>query len=77
MVQTSAINAQVHAMKSCQKFLQRMHSIHPIGPQTHVLGCLEPFCYCMNLYAKWVEVVPLMHKFMQRNLVEIFRNEHT
>jgi hypothetical protein len=42
------INAQVRATMSRQNFLQQSHPIHPIGPQTHVLGTLGPFRYCTN-----------------------------
>ena len=41
-----AITAKVHATKSHQNFSQRMHPIHPIGQNTHVLmrfvvfGCI-------------------------------------
>jgi hypothetical protein len=102
---TSAMNAQVHAMKLCQNFSQRTlpihpigpqthdwcfsdhfitartfvqnatkspynfsqrtHPIHPMGPRTHVLGRLRPFHYCTNFRAKRIELVPLMHKFVQ------------
>jgi hypothetical protein len=30
----------------------------------------------MNFSAKWAELVPLMHKFVQRSRVEILRNQH-
>jgi hypothetical protein len=64
-------------MKSCCHFLQRIHPIHPIGPQTHVLGHFGPFRYCINIGAKWTELVPLMHKFVQRSRVGIFHDEWT
>ena len=35
--QTGAINAKLHAMKSCQNFSQRTPLIHTIGPWAHVL----------------------------------------
>jgi hypothetical protein len=74
---TGSINAQVSATKSHRNFSQPTHPIHPIGPQTHVLGCFGPFCYCTNSGAKWAELVPLMHKFVQRRRIGIFRNERT
>jgi hypothetical protein len=58
-------------------FSQWTHPIHPIGPQTHVLGRFGPFLYGTNFAAKWVELVPLKHKFVQLNHVWIFRNERT
>jgi hypothetical protein len=60
-----------------RSFSQRMHRIHPIGPQTHILGHLGPFHYCTNFRAKWVELVLLMHKFMQQSRVGIFCNGRT
>jgi hypothetical protein len=74
---TSAINAQVSATKPRRNFSQRTYPIHPIGPQTHILGRFRPFCYCTNSDAKWAELVPLMHKFVQRSRIGIFRNECT
>jgi hypothetical protein len=74
---TSAINAQVRAMKSCRNFSLRTHPIHPIGPQTHILGCFRPFRYCTNFSAKHVELVRLMHKFVQWSGVRFFHNERT
>jgi hypothetical protein len=65
------------ATKTWQNFLQRMHPILPMRPRTHVFGYLRPFRYCMNYNAKWVELVPLLHKFEQRSHVGIFRNEST
>jgi hypothetical protein len=49
----------------------------PIGPQTHVLGHLRPFRYYTNFSAERVELVLLMHKFVIRSRVGIFRNERT
>jgi hypothetical protein len=72
---SGASNAQVCVTKSRQNFSQRMHVIHPIGPQTHVLGCFGPFCYCTNFNAKWAKVVQLMHKFVQWSRVGIFSKE--
>jgi hypothetical protein len=75
MDRTGGINAQVRATKSRRNFSQRMHPIHPIGRQTHILGRFGSFRYCKNFGPKWAELVPLMHKFMQRSRVAIFRNE--
>jgi hypothetical protein len=36
----------------------------PLDP-TNVLGHLGPFCYYTNFHAKWVELVQLMHNFLQ------------
>jgi hypothetical protein len=41
------------------------------------LSCFGPFLYFTNFGAKWVELVLLMHKFVQRSRVEMFRNERT
>jgi hypothetical protein len=46
------INAQVRAMRSRRNFSQQTYPIHPIGPQTHVLGALGYFRYCTNFGAK-------------------------
>jgi hypothetical protein len=51
------IYAQVKGTKSRWNFSQRTHPIHPIGPQTHVLGCFGPIRYCTNFNAKWAELV--------------------
>ena len=37
MGQTGAINAKVHAAKSCRNFSLRTRPIHTMGPKTHVL----------------------------------------
>jgi hypothetical protein len=74
---TGAINGQVSATKSRRNFSQRTHPIHPIGPQTHVLGRFGLFRYYTIFGAKWAKLMPLMNKFVQRNRVEIFRNERT
>jgi hypothetical protein len=60
---TGAINVQVRATKSHHNFSQWMHPIHPIRPQTHVLGRFGMFHYCTNFAAKWAELEHLMHKF--------------
>jgi hypothetical protein len=70
--QTTAINAQVRATKSCQNISQWMYLMHPIGPQTHVLWRLRLFRWGMNFSANWVELLPLMHKFVQQSRVRIF-----
>jgi hypothetical protein len=72
-----AINAQVHATKSCRNFLRRTHLIYPIRPQGHVFGYFGLFRYYTNFRAKRVELVQLMHKFVQRSRVGIFRNKRT
>jgi hypothetical protein len=40
---TRVINAQVRTTMKRSIFLLRTHKIHPIGPQTHVLGRFRPF----------------------------------
>jgi hypothetical protein len=77
MGRTGVIKAQVRATKLRRKFSQRTNSIHPIGPQSHVLGRFEPFHYCTNLGAKGAELEHLMHKFVQRSRVGIFCNKRT
>jgi hypothetical protein len=77
MSQTCFINAQVCAMKSRRNFLQRTPPIHPIGPQTHVLGYYGPYHYCTNLGANRAELGSLMHKFLKRSCLENFHNERT
>jgi hypothetical protein len=77
MGRTGPINAEVLETKSHQNFSQRTHPIHPIRPQTHVLRRFRPFHYCTNFGAKHAKMVPLMHKFVERSRVKIFRNEHT
>jgi hypothetical protein len=72
MGRTGAIKAQVRATMSRQNFSQRGHQIHPIGPQTHILGCLKPFRYCTNFGAKPPELVQLIHKFGPRSRVTVF-----
>src|SRR6185312_1307962 len=37
MGRTGAINAKVHATKSCRNFSLRTHEKHTMGPYTHVL----------------------------------------
>jgi hypothetical protein len=76
MGQTGGSSAQVRATKLSWNFRQRKHPIHPIEPQTHVLGRFKLFRYCTNLGAK-SELEHLMHKFMQRSRVGNFRNERT
>jgi hypothetical protein len=68
---TDAINAQIQATKWCQNFSQQTHPFEPIGPQTHVLVRFGTFRYCKNFGTKWAELVPLMHKFMQRCRIRI------
>jgi hypothetical protein len=74
---TSAINEEVSATKSRRNFSQQTHLIHPIGPQTHVFKRFGPFRYPTNFGAKWAELVPLMHKFVQRSRVGSFHEECT
>jgi hypothetical protein len=74
---TSAINAKVRKTKSRRNFSPRTHPIHSIGPKTHVLGCVEPFCYCTEVDAKLAEPLPLAHKFANQSRFRIFRNELT
>jgi hypothetical protein len=74
MGRIGAINAQVSATKTHHNFLPRTHPIHPICPQTYVLGPFGPFFDCTNFGA---EPVPLMQKFVQQSRVGIFRNERT
>src|SRR6185369_11373426 len=48
------IRAKVRATKSRRNFLQRTHSMHPIGPKTHVLarfvqfGCIWDNLICLR-----------------------------
>jgi hypothetical protein len=72
---TSATNAQVRATKSRLNFSPQTHPIHPIGPQTHVLGRFEPFYYCTKVGVKQAELVQLMHKLVRQSRVGIFRNK--
>jgi hypothetical protein len=65
MGQIGALNAQVRTTKSHKNFSQRTHPIHPIGPQTHILGYFGTLHYCMNFGAKRAELVQLVHKFVQ------------
>jgi hypothetical protein len=74
---TGAINALVRVTKLRRNFSQRTHAIHPIGPQTHVLGQFGPFRYCMNFSAKRAELVQLMDRIVQRSRVRIFCNERS
>jgi hypothetical protein len=74
---TRAINAQVRGTNSRWNFSQRSLPIHPIGPQTHVLGRFGSFRYSTNVRAKEAEQLPLMHKFVEESCVRIFRNERT
>ena len=55
MGQTGAINAKVHAAKSCRNFSLRTRPIHTMGPKTHVLlhfvmfGCIwDRFVTALN-----------------------------
>jgi hypothetical protein len=57
------INAQIRGTKPHWNFSQWTHGIHPIGPQTHVLGHFGPFRCYTNFGAKRAQLVPLMHKF--------------
>jgi hypothetical protein len=43
--QTGAINVHIHETKWRRNFSQHTHPIHPIGPQTHVLGRFGSFRY--------------------------------
>jgi len=79
-----AINEEVRATKSHESFSQRTHLIQLIGRWTHelvrfvVFGCiLYLFRCCTKLGAKRVELVQLMKKFVARNRIKNFRNEHT
>ena len=38
---------------------------------------LRPFCYDTILYAKWVEILQLMQKYVPRSRVGIFRNDRS
>ena len=49
--QTGAINANVHATKSSQNFLQWTLPIHTIGPETHGLVRFFPFWCIWNRFA--------------------------
>ena len=53
---TGRSGAKVSAMKSCRNFLKRTFSIHPIGPQPHVL---ERF---VLLGCIWDCLVALLHQ---------------
>jgi hypothetical protein len=64
-------------MKLRQKFSQRMHLTHSIGPKTHVLGRSGPIRYFMKVDAKLAEQVPLTHKFAKQSCVKILRNDRT
>jgi hypothetical protein len=70
-----ASNAQGCAKMSCRNLLQRTHPIHPIGPQTLVLGRFRPLLYYTEVSAKWAELVQSMHKFVQRSRVGSFCKE--
>ena len=51
---TGAINAKVHATKLCQNLSQRMHPIHPIGPETHVLvRFIVLGCFWVRFITAW------------------------
>ena len=65
-------------------FLQRMHPIHPIASETHVLvhlvvfGCiLDCFVTERCLMQKRAELEQLMQKFVPFTRIWIFYNEHT
>ena len=38
---------------------------------------LDLFCYCTKLGAKQIELEQLMKKFVPRNRIRVFHNEHT
>ena len=80
--QTSAINARVRAMMSCQNFfatnaLDRHHwTLNScFGAFLSVRVHFGPFRYYAKLGAKWANLVQLMQKFMPRCLLTIFRNK--
>jgi hypothetical protein len=56
---------------------QRTHSIHCIGPKTHIFGRSGAFHYCTKVDAKLAELVLLTHKFAKRSYVRKYRNERT
>jgi hypothetical protein len=63
--------------KSHRNLSQRTHPIYLIGPQTHVFVRFKLFRYCKNFGAKNAELVQLMHQFLQRSRVGIFRIKRT
>ena len=78
------LDAKVRAMKFRRDFSQRMHPIHPVGPNTHVLVSfivfwvhLLSFRNYMKLGAKWSELVQIMRKLVPRSHAGIFLYEHT
>jgi hypothetical protein len=75
MCQTGAIIEQVRATTSRRNLSHQMHPIHPIVLKLMFLGHFGLFRYCTNFSAKRAKHVRLMHKFMQRSRVGMFRNE--
>ena len=77
---TGRTSAKVRAMKSCRKFSQRMHPIHPLDPKltfwcvSYYLGHSGPFGCLTKLDAKWADLV---QKFVPRSRIGMFRNERT
>ena len=77
---SSAIKAEVRAMKLHQNFSQRTHLIvlnSCLCASRSVWVHLAIFCYCTKLGAKWAELVQLMQKFLPRSRIGIFHNERT
>jgi hypothetical protein len=72
---TGAINAQVCATKSCLNFFATNGCDPPHCTPNLCLGRIGPFRYYTKVGAKWAELVQLMHKFVQRSCVGIFRNK--
>ena len=78
---TGRTNAKVRATMSHQNFSQRTNPIHPFGPQSDILvsfvlfGCIrDRLVASRNSVQKWDDLV---HKFVPRSRVGIFRNERT
>jgi hypothetical protein len=57
--------------------LERTHRIQPIGLEAQVWRCLGLFHYYTNFDANRAELGSLMHKFIKRYRIGIFRNERT
>ena len=79
---TGAINVKVCATKSHRNFSQHIRS-SPLFPKlmfwcvSQYLGAFGNVRYYTILGPKRVELVQLMHKFVPRSHVVIFRNERT
>ena len=78
---TGRTSPKVHSTKSRLYFSQRMHPIHPIGPENCCFGVFRTICVhsgpfgCLTkLSAKWTEPV---QKFVPRSYIRIFLNERT